>query len=134
VGGGGKDEGRAIAVDPSGTIYVTGSTVSPNFPAVRPFQAALGGNCDAVVLKMNSAGSALQYATFLGGGGDDGGSGIAVGPTGEVHVTGYTGSMAFPTVNPLQQRAGGWEAFLARFNMSEPPRDAHSVFLPVVIR
>ena len=123
-----------FAVDTSGTIYVTGSTVSPNFPVVRPFQATLGGNRDAFVLTMNAAGSALEYATFLGGGGDDGGRGIAVGPAGEVHVTGYTGSMAFPTAKPLRPHAGGWEAFLARFSMSEPSRGAHSMFLPVAIR
>jgi hypothetical protein len=49
-------------------------------------------------------------------------------------VTGYTGSGAFPTANPLQPHAGGWEAFIAKLAPSSVPILTHHVYLPLVIR
>lgn len=144
VGGGGKDEGLGIAVDSAGSAFVTGSTVSPDFPAIAPSQAGHGGNLDAVVLRLNSAGSDLAFSTFMGGGGDDVGKGIALNSAGEVLVSGHTGSVAFPVANPLQARAGGWEAFIARLAIAggpptppptptPDPRLNQHVYLPLVI-
>jgi Beta-propeller repeat len=104
MGGG---SGTAIAVDGAGNAYVTGSTGS-NFPTVNPLQASFGGgNSDAFVTKINAAGSALVYSTYLGGSGSDGGLGIAVDGPGNAYVTGYTSSTNFPTANPLQASFGG---------------------------
>ncbi len=61
-----------IAVDGAGSAYVTGCTVSTNFPTQSPYQATYqGGNQDAFVTKLTPAGNALVYSTYLGGSGDD---------------------------------------------------------------
>src|SRR5207245_7769595 len=78
LGGSSNDEGNGIAVDDSGNAYVTGDTYSSNFPTASPFQAAYAGSIDAFVTKLNAAGSALPYSTYLGGHGSDVGRGIAV--------------------------------------------------------
>ena len=103
-------------------------------PLVDPIQAAIGGNIDAFAFRLNAAGSSLDYATFLGGGGDDVGEAVAVDTAGSAHLVGWTGSMAFPTVNPLQPRAGGWEAFVARIEHTSTPAPSFHVFLPMLLR
>ena len=68
LGGGSDDRGYAIAVDASGNAYVTGSTYSSNFPTkTSRFKASNAGNGDAFVTKLNTAGTALVYSTYLGG-------------------------------------------------------------------
>jgi hypothetical protein len=119
LGGAGSDGGYAIAVDPAGSAYVAGFTASTNFPTANPIQAAYGGGSDdAFVTKLNSAGNGLVYSTYLGGAGDDYGTGIAVDSAGGVYVVGVTGSNNFPTVRPLQASFGGglYDAFVARLN------------------
>jgi uncharacterized protein (TIGR03437 family) len=116
LGGGYSDEAFGIAVDPSGNAYVTGLTDSSNFPTANALQASLRGYGDAFVGKLNAAGSALVYSTYLGGSGDDGGYGIAVDSSGNAYVTGYTWSGNFPTANALQASNGGSDAFVTRLN------------------
>jgi hypothetical protein len=127
LGGGNDDRGLAVAVDGAGNAYVTGDTLSPGFPTVRPIQAASGGSAggvagsfpDAFVSKFNSAGSALVYSTFLGGGDFDQGTAIAVDAEGAAYVAGNTNSPNFPTVNPLQAAKGNdADAFVAKI---DPP-------------
>ncbi len=65
-----------------------------------------GGN--AFVAKLNPAGSALLYSTYLGGRGDDSGQGIALDTAGDAYVTGTTNSTDFPTHNPLQRKLPGF--------------------------
>jgi hypothetical protein len=135
VGGSGRDEGSAIAVDASGKAYVTGFTVSPDFPTVNPLQPTHGGNREAIVFTLNPSASQLVHSTFMGGGGDDEGYGIALDASGNTYVTGYTGSGAFPIVNPLRPRSGGWEAFIAKIQpLPAPPNLTPRLFLPCVIR
>jgi len=119
LGGSGVDQGNGLAVDVAGNAFVTGWTVSTNFPTANPIQPNCDGcgsqSPDAFVFKLNSTGSALVYSTFLGGSGDDRGYGIAVDPVGNTYVTGKTGSSDFPTANPLQPGYGGgnYDAFVA---------------------
>jgi Beta-propeller repeat len=102
------DQGQGIAVDATGAAYVKGFTFSPDFPTVHPLQPALGGGVvDAFVAKLTADGAALVYATYLGGSGDDRGTGIAVDADGAAYVTGSTCSADFPTVHPLQPTFGG---------------------------
>jgi len=117
LGGSGEDYGFGIAVDSTGSAYVTGITYSYNFPTASPLQATNGSGIDAFVAKLNAAGSALVYSTYLGGSGSDGGFGIAVDSAGNAYVTGYTTSTNFPTASPLQAaNGGGNDAFVAKLN------------------
>ena len=119
LGGSGGENlvgGAAIAVDAAGNAYVTGHTDSTDFPTVNPFQT-FGGQNDAFVTKLNPAGSALVYSTYLGGGGNDFGTGIAVDVAGNAYVTGTTNSTQFPTANPVQVAlGGGWDGFVTKLN------------------
>ncbi len=119
LGGSGFDEGLGIAVDSSGNAYVTGVTTSTNFPGANssPIQSAFGGFENAFVAKLNAAGSALVYSTYLGGSGSDEGNGIAVDSSGNAYVTGPTTSTNFPTANAFHSAfAGGVDAFVAKLN------------------
>jgi len=96
------DTGLAIAVDASGEAYITGSTVSGDFPTVNPFDPTnktSPGFVTAFVSKINAAGTALVYSTYLGGSGAEEGSGIAVDTAGNAYVTGFTTSLDFPLAN-----------------------------------
>jgi hypothetical protein len=102
----GGEEGTAIALDASGSAYVTGATRQPTFPTTAgAFDRSYNDDpsdpwyptADAFVTKLNVSGSALAYSTFLGGEFVDLGYGIAVDASGRAHVTGYTESRNFPT-------------------------------------
>ncbi|UCD64464.1 MAG: SBBP repeat-containing protein [Candidatus Zixiibacteriota bacterium] len=110
LGGSAADEARGIAVDAYGAAYVTGQTSSADFPTLNPFQASLqGGDNDAFVTKLSSSGNSLAYSTYLGGGDQDEGRGIAVDGAGAAYVTGWTLSSDFPTLNPFQVSSQGSE-------------------------
>ncbi|MCI0722902.1 MAG: choice-of-anchor D domain-containing protein [Acidobacteria bacterium] len=117
LGGASAEFGFGIAVDANGNAYVTGRTDSTNFPTASPFQAAFGGNADAFLSKLNAAGSALVYSTYLGGSNSEQGHAIAVDASGNAYVTGHTESTNFPTANAFQAAFGGnADAFLSKFN------------------
>jgi hypothetical protein len=117
LGGSERDLAQGIAVDASGTAYISGTTGSTNFPTFNPFQAANGGEHDAFVTKLNAAGSAFLYSTYLGGSAGDIGSGVAVDASGRAHVTGYTYSTNFPMHVPVQgSKRGPQDAFVAELN------------------
>jgi len=111
LGGSGDDRAFGIALDSTLNAYITGETVSTNFPtSTGAFQTALKGSSDAFVCKLNPAGSTLVYSTYLGGSGVDQANGIAVIPSGTnagvAFVTGFTESSDFPTHNPVQAILG----------------------------
>ena len=118
LGGNGVDRGFAIAVDGAGNAYVTGGANSTNFPTLNPFQAVFpGGPVDAFVTKLNAAGSALVYSTYLGGSSDDRGFDIAVDSSGNAYVTGQTDSGDFPRIVPIQVLNRGLsDAFVTKLN------------------
>lgn len=119
LGGTGIDSAIGITVDSAGNAYVVGQTTSTDFPTKSPLQAASGGTWDAFVAKINAAGSALVYSTYLGGSGGDYGAGIAIDSAGNAYVTGETTSTDFPTMNPLQPALAGFQdAFVAKINPS----------------
>jgi hypothetical protein len=96
-GSGSFDHGRGIAVDSAGSAYVSGSTSSANFPTtVGAYDTTHNGDDDAFVTKLDPTGSSLAYSTFLGGNTFDGSSGIALGAGGNVYITGSTSSSDFP--------------------------------------
>jgi hypothetical protein len=119
IGGSNNDVGYAIAVDGSGNAYVTGRTYSTDYD-VTPgaFQTTNGGEEDVFVTKLNAAGTALVYSTYIGGSGFDWGNAIAVDGSGQAYVTGETSSTdydvrpgAFQTTN-----GGGLDVFVTKLN------------------
>jgi len=120
LGGTGLDVANAIALDTAGNVYLAGETASPNFPIVNGFQTAIGGSSDAFVAELDPTGTMLIYATYLGGGGLDRATGIALDAAGIVSVTGETASPSFPAVNAFQTALGGVkDAFVARLDLSQ---------------
>src|SRR5207253_1114691 len=119
LGGSNDDIGVSIAIDGAQNVYVTGVTSSTNFPTVGPLQATnRGGDHDVFVAKVNAAGNALTYSTYLGGSGDDVALSIAVDDSGNAYVAGGTDSTNFPTANPLQPTNDGKvDAFVIEFNL-----------------
>ena len=98
LGGTDIDDARGIAVDSAGNAYVTGETVSFDFPTTAgSFQPASKGSYDVFVTKLNPTGSALVYSTYLGGIAADNGERIAVDSSGRAVVLGFSSSADFPT-------------------------------------
>ncbi|HEX6507541.1 MAG TPA: SBBP repeat-containing protein [Chloroflexota bacterium] len=134
LGGNNFDWGRALAVDSSGNVYVTGSTDSPDFPGPHPlatgnayhnFTCGTGANAfacdDAFVAIINAAGNAVTASAYLGSSGEDFGLGIALDRAGNVDVTGSTQWTDFPTKNPLtggDKFHGASDIFLSQLNGS----------------
>jgi hypothetical protein len=120
LGGNHRDLSHGIAVDTSGNAYVTGNTISTNFPTDNAFQPNNAGSnsADAFVTKLNPAGSALVYSTYLGGNSLDEALGVAVDTFGNTYVTGFTDSGTFPTANALQPNNSGgiFDCFVTKFN------------------
>ena len=117
LGGSSTDKILGIAADPDGSTYVTGLTQSPDFPTLNAFQAGSGGATDVFVAKINAAGTALIYSTYIGGNAIDAALGIARDTSGNAYVAGYTASSNFPvTANPLQASLNGsaYDAFVAK--------------------
>ena len=118
--GGSNDEySRAITLDSSGSIYVTGTTASSDFPTQNPFQPSIGsnGNGNAYVLKLNPAGNQLMFSTYFGGSQGEDGNAIGIDVAGQVYIAGATNSPNLPTKNPLQANLRGIsDAFIAKFN------------------
>jgi uncharacterized protein (TIGR03437 family) len=124
LGGGGSstaEEGLDITADAAGNAYITGATTSSNFPvsdgAVQP---AFGGGTgtDAFVTKLDPTGSHFLFSTYLGGTGNDLGSGIAVDAAGNVYVTGVAGYGGFPVTQGAFQKQlrGNFDVFLAKLS------------------
>jgi hypothetical protein len=108
LGGSSVDDGHAIAVDATGAAYVMGSA-SAGFPTTPGVvQPTLHGLRDAFVAKLTPDGTALVYATYVGGSGAEFGHGIAINAAGAAYVMGFTDSTNFPTTpNTIQPTFGG---------------------------
>jgi hypothetical protein len=123
IGGSGPDHGFAIAVDGSGAAYLTGQTAdaATDYPATSgSFDQTPNGVDDAFATKVNAAGGALSYSTFLGGSGNDDGFGIAVDASGAAYVTGGTADAGtdYPTTAGAfdQTHNGADDAFATKLN------------------
>jgi hypothetical protein len=118
LGGNGDDYAMGIAVDSSGSAYVTGATDSTNYPTANAYQGTnAGGDDDAFVTKLNPDGSGLVWSTYLGGRLEDSSCAVAVDALGEAYIAGSTDSPNYPTANPIQRLgAGGFDAFVTKFN------------------
>ncbi|MBN2550658.1 MAG: SBBP repeat-containing protein, partial [Anaerolineales bacterium] len=119
--GGSSNEGAVgVTVDASGAAFVSGSTDSTNFPTTPgAMDTSHNGNVDGFIAKLNEAGSALAYATYLGGSGDDYAGRIAIDSSGAAYVTGETASTNFPTTPGAVDTShnGNTDAFIAKLEM-----------------
>ncbi|MBC8144924.1 MAG: SBBP repeat-containing protein, partial [bacterium] len=121
LGGSNVDMIRGIALDSVAAVYVTGVTSSSTFPiTANAMQVILSGSSDAFVTKFGPDGSALNYSTFIGGSGIDGGEDIGVTSKGFALVTGNTTSNGFPTVNGAVQQTknGAQDMFIIELGAS----------------
>jgi len=118
LGGSGEDRATGIAVDPAGNVYVAGWTNSTNFPVTTGVvQSRAGGGRDAFVAKIDGSGSRLVYSTFLGGGGQDVATGLAIDASGNAYISGNTTSTSFPVYHAAQStNRGQQDAFVAALN------------------
>lgn len=118
LGGEGNDGAEAVAVAPDGSVLVAGSTTSAQLPLVEPFQAALNGPADGLVLRLDGATGALLASSYLGGSGLDDARAVAIDGDGAVYVAGNTDSRDLPRAQGSQPTYGGGrlDIFLARLS------------------
>ena len=114
LGGSNGDQATAIAVDSTGSAWITGSTQSPDFPLLNPAQSTLTGGSAAFVTRLSSSG-VLQFSTYLGSSGGAQGSGIAVDGSQNAYVTGYS-SGTFPTTTGVENSTSqSYDAFVTKY-------------------
>ncbi len=120
LGGTAADTIQRVAIDAAGNAYVAGTTSSTNFPTTTGVLAPTpGGGSDGFVSKINPAGSALVYSTFLGGSADDQVLGLAVLSNGNAFVSGVTASRNLPmggSVLNRQYLGGPSDGFLLQLS------------------
>jgi uncharacterized protein (TIGR03437 family) len=133
--GGGKDDTiGAIALDADGNAYIAGSSTSADFPVTAgSFQSKISGKGDIFIAKLTPSGTALAYATFVGGtgGGDywpETATAIAVDMQGNAYVAGYTDSPDFPVTAGAWQTTG-WNGGVAFKLDASGSRLLYSTFL-----
>jgi len=108
LGGSGNDSAWGIAVDSSGSAYVTGDTYSTDFPTWHAYQYTHGGGGrDAFLTKFSTSGTTLVYSTYLGGTESDAAAHVALNSSGCAFITGYTSSSDFPTKRAYQTTYNG---------------------------
>lgn len=131
VGGSYLEWGYALALDGAGSVYLTGLTTSGDLPttpgAFQPGPGGEAGYYDSYVVKLNPAGSALEYSTYLGGDDSDQGWGIAVDSSGHAYVAGQTDSTNFP-VTPGAFQTDYRRLFVTKVNPTGSGLD-YSTFL-----
>ena len=119
-GGQARESARSVAVDTSGNAYIAGFSDSSDFPTTNgAYQRKPNGTGSAFIVKLNASGTGLEYATLIGGAGNNWATGIAVDPDGDAYVSGYTSSLSFPvTPGALQPAFGGGveDAFVIKLN------------------
>ncbi len=117
LGGVSDDRCRALVVDDRGNPYLAGWTRSAGYPiTINTYDPSHNGGWDAVVTKLSVKLGAVLASTFLGGAADDLAYGLALDAQGNVYVTGYTQSSAFPVTNETYDKEiSGTDVFVARF-------------------
>jgi len=131
LGGGGSDTAGGIAVNAAGEAYIIGDTNSTNLQTTPgAVQPALKGGTDLFLARLNGSGESAEYCTYLGGTGDEVGTGIVVDPEDQAHVTGFTLSANYPaSTDGFNRSANGMaDAFITKL-APEGDRLVYSTFM-----
>jgi hypothetical protein len=115
--GGTKDEkATGVAVDDDGSVYIVGTTMSSDFPTTGgAFKTNLAGGSDTFALKLNIAGSSLEYSTYIGGAQMDEATSLGLDANGSLYIAGATFSRDFPIVNgSFRRMANRSDAFVVK--------------------
>lgn len=119
LGGSSDNSAGGIAVNSLGDAYIGGTTASSDFPVTaNAFSTTHSANNDGYIALLNPEGSALIYATYLGGSLSDTISDIAIDDLGNAYVTGSTTSTDFP-ITPLAfltTSPAGTNSFVTKLN------------------
>jgi uncharacterized repeat protein (TIGR01451 family) len=107
LGGSNVDIALGVTLDDFGSCFVTGTTLSTDFPLENPLQATNAGEEDIFITKFDAQADAEEYSTYVGGSGNDVASDIRLDNLGDMTVTGYTTSTNFPLEDPIQANFGG---------------------------
>ena len=118
LGGSQVDNGQSIAVDSTGNAYAVGFSSSTDFPTTPgALDTTANGAFDVTVTKLNPAGSALAYSSYLGGQGFDTPGDVTVDSSGNAYVTGGAGSTDFPTTpGAFDTTSDGSDGFVTKLN------------------
>lgn len=119
LGGQADEQGRGVALDFSGNVWLVGITRSADFPVNKPLQNNYLGKDEGFVAKIGVDGK-LLFSTWLGGSGDDGPTSIAVDRFGNAYIAGTTDSTGFRTIPGSVQltKRNGFDAFIAKIDVS----------------
>jgi hypothetical protein len=116
LGGSGTDQATGLAVDSTGSVYITGYTDSADFPLAAPASLPTSAN-HAFVAKLDPTGLNLLYADYIGGSGDDYGVALVLDSSLNVYITGSTTSSDFPVVKAFQaQQPGPYSGFVSKLS------------------
>ena len=122
LGGGDETLGTSIAVDSAGSAYVTGYTNALDFPTVNPVQSVNNGGTAGFITKLNPAGTAFVYSTYIGGNSRTFPSSIKVDAAGSSYIGGWTLSSNFPTTvgayRTTPPPGGGHPSFVTKLSPS----------------
>lgn len=130
LGGSADDQGFGITIDDAGRAYIRGWTASNNFPTANAYDASFnGGERDVFLARLNSAGSAFEYSTYIGGGDTDYGVGIELDDLGRVCMAGVTRSPDFPLLNAYDATLNGLQDLFVMKVDSNGQSLAFSTFL-----
>ncbi len=124
LGGSLHDYGHFLALNADGDVYVTGRTSSSDFPCSSDaYDDSHGWEYDAFASKFSGDLTTLAASTFLGGGSHDSGHSLALGPIGDVYVTGYTYSTDFPTISGAYDESynGEYDVFVTKLDSELSP-------------
>jgi len=120
LGGDGEDVGNGLAINSDNEIFITGKTISTNFPTVNFYDNSLDGPKDGFVTKLSATGNTIDFSTYIGGTGGDVSLAIAIGSDNDAYITGYTSSSDFPNVNAYDADFNGGivlgDCFITRLN------------------
>jgi hypothetical protein len=127
LGGADQDRANNVALDASGSIYITGNTLSNDFPMALPFQSTRRGVRDAFVTKVKF-GRGVVSSSYIGGNGNDNGEGIAV-KGNFIYVGGDTASTnLLTTAGVVKPTSNNDDGFVAK--ILDTRLDSVGVFRP----